>query len=88
MVASSVVLPPAPPVTRLPGGHAPVADAAGDRRPQLGEFEIELGLAHHRLACRHRSLGIADCLRALVENLLADGPLAHELLAAREVGLR
>ena len=32
------------------GRDAPVADAAVDRRAQFGEFQIELGLAHRRLA--------------------------------------
>ena len=68
--------------------HPPVADAAGDRSPELGEFEIELGLAHQRLVRRHRGLGIAERLRPLLEDLLADGPVAQELPAARQVGLR
>ena len=67
--------------------HAPVADAAGHRRAQFGELQVELGLAHRRLVRRHRRLGVALGLRALLEHLLGDGLVAHELLAAREVGL-
>src|SRR6516225_6908467 len=65
----------------------PVTSAAGDRRAELGEFEIERGLAHHRLACRHRGLGVTECLRALLEDLLADGPIAQQLLSACQVRL-
>ena len=36
----------------IAGRDAAVADAAGDRRAQLGEFEIELGLPHRRLVAR------------------------------------
>ena len=87
MVASIVVVPPAPPVTRLPRRHAAVADAAGDRRAQLGEFEIELGLPHRGLVGRDRSRRCAEGLGALVEGLLGDGAVAHELLGAFEIGL-
>ena len=58
-----------------------------DRRAQLGELEVELGLPHRRLLRRDRRLGDALGLRALVEGLLGDGLVAHELLAAREIGL-
>ena len=51
--------------------HAPVADAAGDRGPELGEFEIELGLLDQRLVGRDRGLRVAKGLRALIEDLLA-----------------
>ena len=87
MVASSVVVPVVPPVTRLPDGHAPVADASRDRRAQLGELEIERGLAHGRLLRRDGGLGHALGLRALIEGLLRDGAAAHEALPAREIGL-
>ena len=66
-------------------GHAPIADAAGDRRLELGVLEIKLRLAHHRLVGRHRGLGIAESLHPLLVDLLADGAFAHELLGAREV---
>ena len=65
---------------------APVADAAVDRRAQFGEFQVELGLAHRRLVVADRGLGVAERLRALLEGLIGDGLVAHELLAARVVG--
>ena len=37
---------------QIAGRHAPVADAAVDRRAQLGEFQVELGLPHRRLVAR------------------------------------
>jgi hypothetical protein len=67
--------------------HAAVADAAGHRRPQLGELQIELGLAYRRLVRQDRRFGVAFGLRTLLEYLLADGLVAHELLAARVIGL-
>ena len=71
----------------IAGRHAPVADAAGDGSPELGEFEVELGLPHHRLVRCDRGLGIAGRLRTLLENLLADRPVTQQLLAARQIGL-
>ena len=64
MVASSVVLPPVPPVTRLPGEtrRSPMRPVTGAL--QLGELEIELGLAHRRLLRCDRGLGVrAACVR-------------------------
>src|SRR5262249_9377341 len=55
-------------------GHTPVADATRDRRPELGVLEIELGLAHHRLACRHPRLALTPSLPSLLPNLLAHPP--------------
>ncbi len=46
MVASSVVLPRGAAGDEVARRHAAVADAAGDRRAQLGELQIELGLTH------------------------------------------
>ena len=66
---------------------APVADAAGDRRAQFGEFEVERGLANRRLLRGDRGFGDALGLGALVEGLLGDGLVAHELRGAREIGL-
>jgi hypothetical protein len=70
----------------IPRRHTAVADAAGHRRPQLGELQIELGLAHRRLVRQDRRFGVALGLRALLEHLIADGLVAHELLAARVIG--
>ncbi len=90
MVASSVVCRAGGRAAghQVAGRDAAVADAAGDRRAQLGELEIELGLAHRGLARQHRGFGVALGLGALLEDLLGDGPLAHQLLAAREVAFR
>ena len=49
--------------------------------------QIELGLPHRRLVGRNRRLARAECLRALVEDLLGDGAVAHQLLGAIEIGL-
>ena len=68
--------------------HAAVADAAVDRRAQLGELQVELGLPHRRLVRRHRRLGVALGLRALLERLLGDGLVAHELPARAYSRLR
>ena len=68
------------------GRHAAVADAAGDRRAKLGEFEIELGLAHRGLVGGNRSGRTALGLGALVEGLLGDGAVADKLLGALEIG--
>ena len=86
-MASSVVAAAGAAGHEIAGRHAPVADAAGDGSLELGEFEIELGLAHHRLVRCDRGLGIAGRLRALLENLLADRPVTQQLLAARQIGL-
>ena len=69
-------------------GHAPVADASGNRGAQLGELEIELGLAHGRLLRRDRRLGHALGLRALIECLLGDDASRRQDLAAREIAFR
>ena len=65
---------------------APVANAAIHRRAQFGELHVELGLAYGRLVVAHRSLGVTESLRALLEGLIGDRLVAHELLAARIVG--
>ena len=65
--------------------HAAIADAPAHRSPQLGEFEIKRGLTKHGLVRRHGGLRIAKHLRALLEYLLADGALAHQLLAAGKI---
>src|SRR5262249_54243681 len=63
-------------------GDAAVTDTAGDRRAQLGEFEIELRLFHHGLVGVHGGLRIAIGLRALIIDLLTDGAVAQQLLGA------
>src|SRR6185369_3756614 len=70
---------------QVAGRDTAVADAAVDLRPEFGELEIELGLADRRLGVAHRGLRVAIGLRALLEGLLGNGLVAHELLAAREV---
>src|SRR6185312_17343351 len=70
------------------GRDAPVAYTAGDGRTQLGEFHIQLGLADRRLVGADGSQRITVGLRALLESLVGDGLVAHELLAAVEVGFR
>ena len=81
MVASNVVLPAGAAGDEIAGRHAPVADAAADRRAQFGEFQIELGLPHRASLAATCGLGVALGLRALVEHLLGDGLVAHQLLA-------
>ena len=61
-------------------------------RPLIGAcnsviFEIELGLPHRRLIGADGGLRVAVGLRALLESLVGDGLVAHQLLAAVEVGL-
>ena len=73
---------------QVAGRDSPVADAAGDRGTQLGELEIELGLAHRRLDRGHGGFGVALGLGALLEHLLGNRPIAHELLAARQIAFR
>ena len=75
------------PVMRLPSEDPPVADAARHRRPQFGEFEIELGGGDGCLARPHRRFGDPLGLGALIEGLLRDGAIAHQLGATIEVGL-
>ena len=87
MVASSVVLPAVPPVTRLPGETRRSPMRPFDRRAQFGEFDVELGLAHRRLVVVDGGLRVAEGLRALLEDLIGDGLVVHQLLAARIVGL-
>ena len=80
----------------MPGGvsgdeiarrHPAVADPAGHRSLQFGEFEIEGRLPHRRRLGRDRGLGDALGLGALVEGLLGDGAFLDELRTAGEVGL-
>jgi len=85
MVASNEVIAASAPGDEIAGRDAAIADATGDRSFQLGELQIELGLADGGLLRGNRRLRDALCLRALVEGLLRDGLVAHQLLAAREV---
>ena len=86
MVASSVVLATVP-GDEIAGRHAAVADAAGDRRAQFGELDVERRLANRRLVCRDRCLRAAERLGPLLEHLLGDGAVAREQPATLEVGL-
>src|SRR5262249_14884214 len=45
------------------------------------------GLTHHRLVGGEGGLRVAEGLRALLVDLLADGAVAQQLLAARQIGL-
>ena len=65
---------------KVAGRNAPVADAAIHRRAQFGKFHIEFGLTHGGLVIAHRGLGVAEGLRALLEGLVGDGLVAHQLL--------
>ena len=67
--------------------NSSVADAASDWCPQFGEFEIEGGLANGRLLGGDRGFGDPLGLRALVEGLLGDRLVAHELRGTRQIGL-
>ena len=87
MVASSVVVPVVPPVTRLPGDTRRSPMRPGYGRAQLGELEIEGRLPHGGLLGRHVGLRDALGLRALLEGLLADDIAADQALGARQVGL-
>ena len=87
MVASKVVLPLVPPVTRLPG-----ATRRSPMRPLIGARNS----VNSRSSSAWRSsasapltdgLRVAIGLRALLEGLLGDGLFLHQLLAAREIGL-
>ena len=64
-------------------------------RPQLGELQIEFGLAYRGVLRRDRRLGHVLGLDALIERLLRDGRTLDEALAAlqvafgeRQIGLR
>ena len=72
---------------QVAGRDPPVADAAVDRRAQFGEFDVERRLTHGRLVVVHGGLRVAEGLRALLEDLVGDGLVVHQLLAARVVGL-
>ena len=67
--------------------HPAVADPAGDRGLELGEFEVEQRLPHRGGQRIHHRLGDALGLGALVERLLGDGAFLDELGAAGEIGL-
>ena len=88
MVASSVVLPPVPPVTRLPGvtRRSPMRPVIG----ALSSVNVRSSSAWRTSAsfAATDGLRIAKGLGALIEDLLGDGAVAHELLGAREIGLR
>jgi hypothetical protein len=87
MVASSVVLAPLPPVTRLPTEtrRSPMRPSTGARsseyslRSSSAEWTIASCAATEASATR---LG----LLALIEGLLGDGLVVEKLLAAREIG--
>ena len=86
MVASIVVVPPAPPVTRLPGEtrRSPIRPATGARNSvnsrSSSAWRTAASLAATEAARRAEGLG------ALVEGLLGQGAVAHELLGAIEIG--
>ena len=88
MVASSVVLPVSAAGDEIARRDAPVADAAGDRRAQFGELQVELGLLDRSLLRRDLGLRGPVRLRALIEQLLGDGALAHQRLRALQIGSR
>ena len=67
--------------------HAAIANAAVDRRAQFGEFEIEFGCAERGFGAGDRRLRVAVGLRPLLESLVGDGLVTHELLTTREIGL-
>ena len=86
MVASSVVVPVGAARHQIADRDAAVADAAVDRRAQLGELEVELGLTAPpppapRLRPRRRAWPACADRRSA-----RDGLAAHKLLAAREIG--
>ena len=87
MVASSEVVPVVLPVTRLPGDtrRSPMRPATGARSSVNSRSSVACSTAASR--ARDRRLGDALGLGALVEGLLGDGALLHELGAAGEVGL-
>ena len=87
MVASSVVLPLVPPVTRLPGDtrRSPIGPSTGARKSVNSRSSS---------ACRTAaSFAVTDALAmrslcALLEHLVGDGLVTHERLPARIVGFR
>ena len=87
MVASNVVVPVVPPVTRLPGDtrRSPMRPETGARSSVNSRSSV--GLAHGRLLRRDVGLGHALGLRALIEGLLRDGTAAHQALPALQIGL-
>lgn len=68
--------------------HAAVADAAGNRRAQLGEFEIEFVGLYRGFRRLQRGIRRALGLHALVIKRLRDGLLRDQRLRAREIGIR
>ena len=80
MVASSVVLPPVPPVTRLPGEtrRSPMRPVTG-ARSSVNSRSSSAWRTAASLAATEASR-VALGLRALIEDLLGDGLVAHQLL--------
>ena len=74
-----------PPVARR---HTAVTDPPTHRSPDVGEFDVKRGLANQSLIRRHGGLRIAESLRTLLEDLLTDRAVAHQLLATREISFR
>ena len=87
MVVSSVEVGTVAAGHQIADRDAAVADAAVDRRAQIGIFvEVELGLMDHRLLRRDAGFRHALRLFALIEDLLGHRLVAHQLLAAGEIG--
>ncbi len=72
----------------IAGRNPPVADTAVDRRTQLGELKVELGLPYRGLGTADGRPRVAERLRALLERLVRYGLVTNELLPARIVGFR
>ena len=72
----------------VPGVDEPQADAAGNRRNDVGIIDVELGRVDHRLVGRHRRLVLRDEEGLVVDLLMRDRVLLAQGDIAREVGLR
>ncbi len=66
MVASRVELPRNAAGDEVSNRNTPIADAPADRRPQLGEFVVELGRGHRLLLRLDVRFGHVLGLQALV----------------------
>ena len=86
MVASNVVLPPVPPVTRLPGDtrRSPMRPSIGARNSVNSRSSSACRTAASVSVTAACALRVG--LRALLEDLFGDGLFLHQLLAAREIG--
>ena len=86
MVASSVVVPVVPPVTRLPGDtrRSPIRPETGARSSVNSRSRLAWRTAASCAATD--GLGHPLGLRALVEGLLRDGAAAHQALPALQIG--